>query len=90
MEAAYADGQLVVVSGPVHGEEAKIPPGPLPVALTPVAADGTRGATVSLTEADIAPDPDAGSGCRMGGGGVAPALWLLGPLAWTFTRRRRR
>jgi hypothetical protein len=36
-----------------------------------------------------APDPDAGSGCRMGAGGVAPALWLLGPLTWTFTRRRR-
>ena len=88
VEAAYADGQLVVVSGPAQGAEARIPPGPAPIALTPVAADGERGATVTLTEADIAPDPDAGSGCRMGA--VAPALWLLGPLAWTFTRRRRR
>ncbi|MCY1066530.1 hypothetical protein OV090_17270 [Nannocystis sp. RBIL2] len=90
VEAAYADGQLMAVSGPFRGDEAKIPPGPAPIALTPVAADGTRGATLTLTEADIASDPDAGSGCRMGGGGVAPALWLLGPLAWTFTRRRRR
>lgn len=89
VEAAYADGQLVVVSGPAQDDEARIPPGPLPVALTPVAADGKRGATVLLIEADIASDPDAGSGCKMGAGGVAPAVWLLGPLAWTFTRRRR-
>ncbi|PCC69735.1 hypothetical protein SAMN02745121_04160 [Nannocystis exedens] len=89
VEAAYADGQLVAVSGSDPDLEAKIPPGPGPIALTPVAADGTRGPTVMLDEADIAPDLDGGSGCTVGSGGIAPALWLLGPLAWSFRRRRR-
>ncbi|WAS92775.1 hypothetical protein [Nannocystis punicea] len=89
VEAVYADGRLAVVSGPGFGQGAKIPPGPGPIALTPVAADGTRGETVVLDEADIAPDSDESMACKVGSGGFAPALWLLGPLAWSFIRRRR-
>lgn len=91
IEATYPNGQVFPIaaafersSGEVH-----LPYTDGPIELTPVAANGTRGATVRV-EPDDVDDQAVYIPCRSSMAGPSRALWWLGPVLWIGWRRRRR
>lgn len=89
LEAMFANGQLAFVTRAAFDDEAILPTGPLPIRMTPVAADGTRGEPVEIRGDDISGTNET-SECRVGGGVLSPnTFWLGAPLLWCWSRRRR-
>lgn len=95
IEVSYPTGEVVPISGGTLKSAAdlqlsvEIPPSSGPLELTPIAADGTRGAATRIERRDIFVEP-LYIPCAVSKGSNALALWLLGPLLWIGARGRRR
>lgn len=85
VDVAYPDGEVFPVRMNYFDDVDRLPVTEGPIELTPVAADGTRGATIRVESSEIG---ESGACAVVRRHSLAP--WLLAPLLWIGIRRRRR
>lgn len=89
IEASYPNGQVFSIERSWYDGGIELPGTHEDIELTPVAANGVRGATIRLTRKDVT-DTGVYLPCGIAGGGGPSAAWLLVPLWWIHRARRRR
>lgn len=87
IEAVYADGKVLALGVQDGGGVLRLPDTREPLALTPVAADGTRGPTRRFEEV---PRELVYIPCTVTERPPPLALWLVAPLLWIGAHGRRR
>lgn len=88
IELAYPDGSVIPVTEALLDNPDGLPETDGPIALTPVAIDGTRGETVRVDK--VRYNQAVYVACAVGEPSPDQALWSLLPIGWVFVARRWR